>query len=189
MAKAIRRADQKGRTRNAEPRHVRLYHWFMETEAWRSLSPAERCVYIEIEAAFNGANNGQIGLSGRSAAKTCRISKDTALKAFTGLVERGFIECTTPGGFATNSCLAPEWRLTRAPCDVTGLKATMDFKAWREPEERKAARAAAAAKRAERLPKRSPKIRTVLSENKDSPTPKKPRLSLVSDSKAVFGVP
>jgi hypothetical protein len=177
-----KRADQTGRTKNAEPRHVRLYEWFRKTEAWRSLSPAERCVYIEIEAAFHGANNGQIGLSARTAAKECRISKDTATKAFATLIKRGFVECTTPGGFSTNSCLAPEWRLTRAPCDVTGDRATMAFKGWTEPLELKERRATLAARRAANVPKRSPKGGTVLSENKDSPKAKRPRLAVASDS-------
>jgi hypothetical protein len=148
------RVDQTGRTVKKDDFHVRLYAWFMNTAAWRSLTPAERCVYLEIEARFFGNNNGQIGLSARSAAKACNISKDTAGKAFHTLVDRGFSECVTPGGFSTNSCRAPEWRLTRAPCNVTGARASKAFMKWR-PE-------------ATAVPEASPNSRTVLSETEDS---------------------
>ena len=40
--------DAKGRSKGDQP-HFRLYKWFADTEAWRDLTPAERCVYIELE--------------------------------------------------------------------------------------------------------------------------------------------
>jgi hypothetical protein len=156
--------DATGRTKNHDAWHFRLYHWFVDTPAWRDLTPAERCVYLEIELRFNGANNGAIGLSSRTAGKACRISKETALKCFQGLIDHGFTECRTPGGFSTNSCLAPEWRLTRAKCDVTGERATMAFKKWSLPPVEAGKRAILAAQRAARVPKRSPKRLPVLSE-------------------------
>lgn len=148
------KADATGRTKTIDDHHVRLYGWFMKTPAWRSLTCAQRCVYIEIEARFFGANNGQIGFSTRSAATACAISKTTACKAFAVLVERGFIDCLTPGGFAKNSCKAPEWRLTRAPCNVTKEPASKRFMKWRE----------AVPETAERSTNRG----TVLYQNKDS---------------------
>lgn len=131
-----------GRSHATEASHVRLYHWFTDTAAWQDLSPAERAVYLEIERHFYGNNNGQIGCSARKAATACRISKDTATKAFGSLVAHGFIECVTPGGFSTNACEAPEWRVTRAPCNATGERATKAFLKWRLPKEVEAKRKA-----------------------------------------------
>ena len=44
-------------------RHVRLYHWFLKTEAWRDLDPSTRCAYIALVERYNGTNNGKIGCS------------------------------------------------------------------------------------------------------------------------------
>ena len=164
------RHDAKGRTRSKDLRHVRLYEWFVNTPAWRDLTPSERCVYIELEARYSGegTNNGKIALSARQAAKACRVSKDTAAKAFASLDRHGFIRCETPGGFSTNSCLAPEWRLTRAPCDLTKIGATAEFKRWQLPSDEAERRALVAEKRAALAPKPSPKRGTVLSEIEDS---------------------
>jgi hypothetical protein len=142
--------DATGRTKGAEQHHVRLYKWFTDSPAWRALTPAQRCVYLEVELRFFGTNNGKICLSARTAAEACNINKDTANKALHHLTDLGFIECATPGGFSTNSCKAPEWRLTRVRCDVTGEPASKAFMRWRPTA------------------KASPKIGTVLSENKDS---------------------
>jgi hypothetical protein len=149
----IKKTDQTGRTKQ-EPRHVRLYEWFMAAPAWESLPPAAKCVYIEVERRFNGANNGTIGLGVRGAAAAVHISKDTAAKAFKLLIERGFLECATPGGFSTNSCRATEWRLTRAPCDLTKASASKAFMSWRPPPKL--------------IVNRSPKSGTVLSQSEDS---------------------
>jgi hypothetical protein len=163
-----RRHDATGRTKKKDEPHFRLYAWFAKLPAWKDLTPAERCVYIEIELRFNGANNGQISLSGREAAAGCRISKDTAYKAFDSLIEHGFICCRTPGGFNRNSCLATEWWLTRAPCDVTRERASYAFKTWELPSEEVDRRAAVAAARAARTPEHRPKRGTVPSETRDS---------------------
>jgi len=103
------------------------------TVAWLSLKPAERAVYAEVARAYNGHNNGSIGLSVRVAATRCNIHKDTAGRAFKVLEERGFIECATPGGFSRKTPHATEWRLTDWKCDKTGERATKAFQHWRPP--------------------------------------------------------
>lgn len=141
--------DATGRTKKQDDPHFRLYRWFADLPAWRDLSPAARCVYLEIELCFNGVNNGQIGMSGRTAATRCNIARDTAHKALHSLVAHGFIECLTPGGFSTNACKAPEWRLTRAPCDVTRERPSRAFKTWTKGQN-------LGLETAERRPKRGP---------------------------------
>jgi DNA-binding transcriptional regulator YhcF (GntR family) len=126
-----RRVDKTGRTIRQDDHHIRLYGWFLKSAAWRSLTCAERCVYLEIEARYYGSNNGAIALSVRAAASACHISPPTAAKAFKTLEARGFITCTTPGGFSRKTPHANEWRLTRAKCDVTGEAATTAFMRWK----------------------------------------------------------
>jgi hypothetical protein len=63
------------RTKVKESRHVRLYHWFLKSEAWRSLSPNARALYLEIVERYNGSNNGRIGFSIRDAAEALHIGK------------------------------------------------------------------------------------------------------------------
>ncbi len=70
------------RRRSSDARHVRLYHHVLNSQAWLALSAPARVVYIEIFRLYNGANNGQLALSVRTAAERCRIAKDTAARAF-----------------------------------------------------------------------------------------------------------
>ena len=149
----IGKADQTGRTERKDDRHFRLYDWMWKSAAWSSLSPAERAVYVEIEMRFFGSNNGRIGLGVRAAADACNISKGTAAKCFSRLVDTGFIECATPGGFSRKDPHASEWRLTRTRCDVSGQSASKAFMHWRPTAENA---------------ERGTKIRTLRYQNEDS---------------------
>jgi hypothetical protein len=125
------RHNKTGRSVAADSFHVRLYDWLLKSEAWQALTSSQRCVYLELEQRFFGNNNGRIGLSVRTAASGCHITKDTAKKAFDRLLELGFVECVTPGGFSRKTSHATEWRLTRARCDVTGELPSKAFMRWR----------------------------------------------------------
>jgi hypothetical protein len=102
----------------------------MDTDAWRSLRPADRCVLIEIMRRYDGKNNGLIGLGVREAAELCRINKDTAAQSFRKLGERGFIECGQEGSFDYKARHAAEWRLTWLKCDRTGALPSRAFLKW-----------------------------------------------------------
>ena len=106
----------------------------MQTEAWQSLTPASVRVWIELTSRFNGRNNGIIALSARDAAARCNIAKDTATKSFAELVEKGFLECATPGGFTRKVRHATEWRLTHLPCDQTRQLPSKAYFKWRPAE-------------------------------------------------------
>ena len=62
--------------------------------------------------AYNGTNNGRLGLSVRRASERCNIARGTAQRAFVELQDRGFVDCMTKGAFSRKSPHATEWRLT-----------------------------------------------------------------------------
>ena len=126
-------AKRKRGRRAYDAAHVRLYQWLLRSAAWRSLTPAAKAVYLEVEARHNGSNNGLIALSVRDAAKLCNIAKDTAGRAFKELQEKGFLVLTTPGSFSRKVRHATEWRLTAQFHEKEGT--TKEFMRWK-PQER-----------------------------------------------------
>lgn len=127
--------DRTGRSKKAA-RHVRLYHWMMQTAAWKSLNANQRAIYVEIAARYNGSNNGRIHFSTREAASALAISRATAARDLAMLQECGFIVAVTRGGFNVKDKQrqATEWRLTEYNCDVTHALPTKDFARWSSPE-------------------------------------------------------
>ncbi|MEY9396199.1 hypothetical protein ABIF66_006870 [Bradyrhizobium japonicum] len=113
-------------------RHVRLYHYLMQTEAWQSLRALERSIYVEIAARYagDGSNNGRIGYSIREAAFTFRVGKSSAARALETLQDRGFIVARKKGAFSLKSRHSTEWRLTEFGCDLTGALPTKEFARW-----------------------------------------------------------
>jgi hypothetical protein len=113
-----------------ESRHVRLYHWFLKSEAWRSLSPNARALYVEIVTRYNGSNNGCIPFSVREAAEALHIGKNAAAAAFEELRDRGFLVVAKRSSFSLKTKAATEWRLTEFPCDVTNAISSREFMRW-----------------------------------------------------------
>jgi hypothetical protein len=125
------RAD--GRS-HGEARHVRLYHWFLESPAWCSLKAIDQALYLKLCQRYNGGNNGRLGLSVRDAGEALHVSKNTASRAFQTLEDRGFIEPIRRGHFDRKKRHASEWRLTEYKCDVTGEDASKRFMRWGREE-------------------------------------------------------
>ena len=125
------RHDRTGRS-TGKPRHVRVYHWVMQTPAWKSLNGNQRAIYIELAARYAGpgSNNGKIHYSVREATDSLRIGKSTAARDLQALQERGFIVPMTKGAFSVKLKIATTWRLTEYPCDVTHTLPTKDFVRW-----------------------------------------------------------
>lgn len=119
-------------------RHVRLYHYLMQTEAWKSLGALERSIYVEMAARYagDGSNNGRIGYSIREAAATFRVGKSSAARALAVLQDRGFIVARIKGAFSLKVRHSTEWRLTEFGCDLTGALPTKEFARW-SPENQK----------------------------------------------------
>ena len=125
-----RRQDPKGRS-TREPRHIRLYHWLLESSAWRHTSPAARALYIETCQRHNGTNNGQISFGVREAAEVLGVSKNWPGKLFLELQDKGFLVKTMASSFSLKTKTATEWRITAERCGDE--PATKDFMRWEPP--------------------------------------------------------
>lgn len=95
-----------------------LSEGLQRTEAWSSMKPGPRALYIELRRRYNGHNNGEIFLSHRDAATALNVSKNTITAYFAELVERGFIHMTVgphlgPSGIGQASKWALEEERTR----------------------------------------------------------------------------
>ena len=90
-------------------RFVGLTFDFIESDAYRYLSNAALRVLVELKHKFNGANNGDIVLSCRQIEHACKISRNTASRAFAELQSKGIITKTKQGYFGMR--IACTWKL------------------------------------------------------------------------------
>lgn len=95
-----------------EPKHIRLYAYVTNSEAWRHASGNAIKVLLALIARDNGAFNGNIGFSCREAAEIANISVRTAWRCLVELQDKGFIVCTEKGGFSRKIQHATTWRYT-----------------------------------------------------------------------------
>lgn len=113
-------------------RHVQLSEYLQKTEAWATLKPGPRALYVELKRRYNGSNNGEIFLSHRDAAAALNVNRNTVTGYFQDLQTRGFISMTQgphlgPSGIG----LASKWSLQEeVTCD--GRAAAKGFVAWRQ---------------------------------------------------------
>ena len=75
-------------------RHVQLPEWLQASEAWATMKPGPRALYVEIKRRYNGVNNGQIVFSHRDAARALSVNRNTVGPWFIELQARGFIRMT-----------------------------------------------------------------------------------------------
>ena len=94
---------------------VKIDRYVFKTAAWKSLTPADKAIYLIILFRYNGSNNGNIGLSIRDASKGANVAKETARKSFKHLEDKGFIKKRFEGSFSQKQRLASEWELTHVP--------------------------------------------------------------------------
>lgn len=120
------------RHKNGVGRFVQLQEWFQKTEAWATLAPGPRALYIELKRRYTGSNNGRIILSHRDAAKALNVHRNTPGPWFRELEARGFIVMVQaphlgPSGVGQTS----HWRLTELP--TADMKAaSKEFASWRQ---------------------------------------------------------
>jgi hypothetical protein len=116
------------------PRFVQLFHWMLNSAAWKDLNAVERAIYLELTYRYNGSNNGRIGYSARTAAIDLKISKDTAGRALKSLQAHGFIVRERRGEFHCKIRHASEYRLTIYDSDIAtnyaDKLATKEFMRW-----------------------------------------------------------
>jgi hypothetical protein len=127
-----RRLLPDGRNRGTG-RFVQLEHYLLDSPAWNSLRPTARALYLVLKRAYNGYNNGRVGLSRDAAMAALNVgSPHTVAKAMAELVERGFVRVTTPGGFqfkaGAREGRATEYELTEHAVD--GREPGKDFMRW-----------------------------------------------------------
>lgn len=119
---------KKGRN---NPHFVKLDNWLQNSEAWTTMKPGPRALYVEVKRRFFGLNNGEIFLSHRDAAKALNVSPDTATGYFKELAERGFITVTQGGHLGPSGVgRATKWALQEEP--LNGKPATKGFMSWRQ---------------------------------------------------------
>lgn len=115
-------------------RHVQLHEWVQASEAWATMPPGPRALYVELKRRFNGSNNGEIYLSHRDAAKALNVHRNTVGGWFETLRQRGFIYlATAPHLGPTGVGKASKWRLEELPTP-DGKPATKSFMQWREKQ-------------------------------------------------------
>lgn len=115
-------------------RHVQLPEYLQATEAWASLKPGPRALYIELKRRFNGSNNGRIFLSQRDAAEAINVHRNSVGGYFAELEARGLIAMTRapflgPSGVGQASV----WALQEFPT-ADGKSAQQGFLKWREKQ-------------------------------------------------------
>ena len=111
-------------------RHVQLPEWLQASEAWATLKPGPRALYVELKRRFNGSNNGRIILSHRDAAKLLNVHRNTLGAWFKELESRGFLRMTQghhlgPSGIG----LAAHWALEELPTESMQA-APKSFMSW-----------------------------------------------------------
>lgn len=131
----MNRRPYKGHKRGAG-RHVQLPEWLQASEAWATMKPGPRALYIEMKRRFNGRNNGAIILSHRDAAKALNVNRNTVGAYFEELQARGFIWMTQgpylgPSGIGQASVWALAEEMT--PDMKPARKTFMQWRAKQEP--------------------------------------------------------
>lgn len=109
------RVNAKGRNENSG-RFVRLDYRILNSNAYRSLSPNDRSLLVELTMLYNGENNGSLYLGVRDAAHRMGLADMTAAsRSFDNLMALGFIELTQEAYFSIKTSeysRARCWRLT-----------------------------------------------------------------------------
>lgn len=131
-----RKHSKTGRSSRPLANFLAIERYIMQSSAWRALSVVDRAAYLELGFRYNGANNGRIAISTRQLAEALHISKATASRSLSNLLNKGFIELVKVSSFHYKIRHCPEYRLTAFPCDVTNALPSKAFMRW--PHEEKA---------------------------------------------------
>ncbi|MEP0090841.1 MAG: helix-turn-helix domain-containing protein [Roseobacter sp.] len=126
--------------RRSEGQYVPLPYSQLKSHAWRALSGAAVKLWLELHTRFNGSNNGRLTLSFAEAAKALGMGKATVQRAFSQLVDHGFLVLEKEGTWYSRR--AHEWRLTTKSVDRVGRReiATHDWHNWRPPKTKRGSR-------------------------------------------------
>lgn len=99
----------------------------IKSDAYRDLSLRARALLVELVAAMNGWNNGQIALSQRTLAAALGTTNFGAIgRGMAELMEHGFIDVAMEGQWKER--MAREYRLTFVSTKTEN--ATNDYRSW-----------------------------------------------------------
>ncbi len=115
--------------RRSEGQYVPLPYAQLKSKAWRSLSGSAVRLWLELHMRYNGGNNGTLTLSYAEASEALGMGKATVGRAFSELVEHGFLALAKEGDWYHRR--AHEWRLTTKPMQEVKGK-TMATNEWRD---------------------------------------------------------
>lgn len=120
------------------PRHVRVYHRQMQSEAWRHLSGSAVKVLLALAALEKGDNNGEFFLSARKGAEITGLGKNAVNRALHELQDKGFIYCSVRGAFSRKTPHAACWGLTwqAGPKGSENRAPSHAYESWRPTEKR-----------------------------------------------------
>ena len=113
------------------PKHVRLLESFQRTEAWRTLKPGPRALYVELKRRYNGGNNGRIFMSHREAADLVNVHRNTVPDYFAELERRCLVRDMGKGHLgADGHGIATRWALCDEP--LNGKAPDLAYRSWSE---------------------------------------------------------
>ena len=113
------------------PSFVQIFHYLLETPAYRALRPVERAALLELQALYRGDNNGRLVVAVRWLGERLGVSKATAARALIALEDAGFIVTVQLGRYDRHDRKASEYRLTFLRDDRSGNPPSREFLRWR----------------------------------------------------------
>ncbi len=126
-------------------RFYQMNAWLTNSPAWRAASVYERSLYLELKQRYNGYNNGDIALSHREAQAALNCSNKPVIKAFEGLISKGFIRAAQVGSFHWKKeggagGRSTRWILTEYSTDypVKAISPERTFMSWKPNDQKKA---------------------------------------------------
>ena len=122
-----RRGSRRGFQRKGQyfPFHYEIF----ESDAFRSLDCTARCLLFELRRHYIPGYCEDVFLSVQDASLRLRVNKDTAVRAFQKLADRGFIVLTNHALWQQR--LSRKWRLTWEP--YRGREPTDDWRIYKNP--------------------------------------------------------
>ena len=143
--------DPKGRSTTHGDRYIKLDYSLLDSPAYRSLSTGARALLVEFNRLYNGANNGQLFMSQRDAARLVGVTSHmTASKYIRELIDRGFVRERVKGAFSVKTRMATTFILSQF--GYNDQPATRAFKAWTPPNQHKQRAHKSTATGSKRLP-------------------------------------
>ena len=121
-----RRKSPQGRSAG---RFVALPHAMLHSAAYRGSSRNARVLLVEVASLYNGANNGEMFVSVRDAAKMIGLRDVSAANAaLKELVDHGFLRVTSLGSFKVTVRHATQYQLTWH--SLNGRAPTNNWRDW-----------------------------------------------------------